>query len=845
MERWHTLSGYLMERPGGALARLKGRRRRWYVFDECGCCLHSYKTESDASAGKQPTSTVDLRDAAISFLPEEENCFVIHSGSKEYVFMADNHESMMIWVMTLQASRDSCQGRMPLEHVNLPQDEWAQITRKISLPIKLRSEGSVDIKDEDNQPWEAEGSQADARRRLSLQQLKSRSWQLTSLSTINHSSAMEEEDVTNLCRKTPVPAPRSSRRPTLVSTSSSEGPSTVRSSTPRSVAPQRENVARVSRSSRDSSSNNSGRHHHRRPLFRRGNQYGSTGMTTDGESDSDSFDHDGALQNCGGFSSAMRERIRYLRSMSSIDSSKDCMRQERAGSVSGNSVSSDSAISHGDSALSLRLHELEAELMATKCELAKALNRETVQKNALVDQEGLVLELHQQIQCLETSSEDSKNSPMKGCSVQKLNDKCCRLQSHNRFLNEEVRKLSGKLQQQQSYSITYQNCLHDQEREIDQLKRDYVFLMQSAIRIQSTEGPEVMEVYLYGGEQHATRVLQLLREARMSNPNLPVYDSQNKVLQHTDSLGFKQHYTKESLALHYICRQLHLHYKEQLPSSVHHLCLWRQYLFMSGDHLVSTKELKTLVRQGIPVACRSQVWKALYRCRVTDIVDEKGRNYYSNLCCRAPESEIVSQNKRQISLDLLRTLPNNVRFCNPEADGIRKLQEVLQAFCLHNPSLGYCQGMNFLVGMCLLFMEPEDAFWCLVAITERYFASNYFDHSLVGAQADQEVLKSMLQETLPRLYRHLALLDIELCTVTLNWFLAIFFDSVPFETLLRIWDCFLLEGPKVLFRFSLAILKMHEEVLLTKQDTVSIMRQLKATARLCYDVDTLIKVTAT
>lgn len=61
-------------------------------------------------------------------------------------------------------------------------------------------------------------------------------------------------------------------------------------------------------------------------------------------------------------------------------------------------------------------------------------------------------------------------------------------------------------------------------------------------------------------------------------------------------------------------------------------------------------------------------------------------------------------------------------------------------------------------------------------------------------------------------------------------------------TLLRIWDCFLLEGPKVLFRFSLAILKMHEEVLLTKQDTVSIMRQLKSIARLCYDVDMLIKV---
>lgn len=63
-----------------------------------------------------------------------------------------------------------------------------------------------------------------------------------------------------------------------------------------------------------------------------------------------------------------------------------------------------------------------------------------------------------------------------------------------------------------------------------------------------------------------------------------------------------------------------------------------------------------------------------------------------------------------------------------------------------------------------------------------------------------------------------------------------------FQTLLRIWDCFLLEGPKVLFRFSLAILKMNERSLLAKQDTVSIMRQLKAAAKLCFDVDHLFQV---
>ncbi|EEC08840.1 hypothetical protein IscW_ISCW018436 [Ixodes scapularis] len=476
----------------------------------------------------------------------------------------------------------------------------------------------------------------------------------------------EEEDVTKGASATTGRL----ARPPLASTSSSEGVSSALGTTSlRGSQAERTSGVRAARS-RDGGSNNSGRTHHRRVPLRRVSHQSSAGVTSGCESDSDNAERGGTQRDCGGFSAAMRERIRYLRSVANPDSARDAVRQERTG---------------------------------------------------------------------------------KGCSVQRLNEKCCMLENHNRFLNEEVLKLSKRLQQQQCHSVTYQNCLHDQEREIDQLKRDYVFLMQSAIRIRSMEGPEIMEVYLYGGEKHAARVVQLLREARMSNPSLPLYDSHNKVLQHTDTLGFKHNYTEESLALHYICRQLYLHYRDQLPSSSEHLRHWRQYLFMNGDQLVSSKELKVLVRQGIPAPCRRQVWRALSRCRVADIIEDKGRNYYRNLCCRAPESEI------------------------------RKLQEVLQAFCLHNPGLGYCQGMNFLVGMCLLFMEPEDAFWCLVAITERYFTPNYFDHSLVGAQADQEVLKSMLRDKLPRLQRHLSQLDIELCTVTLNWFLAIFFDSVPFE----------------------------------------------------------------
>jgi len=61
---------------------------------------------------------------------------------------------------------------------------------------------------------------------------------------------------------------------------------------------------------------------------------------------------------------------------------------------------------------------------------------------------------------------------------------------------------------------------------------------------------------------------------------------------------------------------------------------------------------------------------------------------------------------------------------------------------------------------------------CLVAITEKLFLPHYFDNGLVGAQADQECLKEIIKNKLPDLYEHLESIDIDLTSITLNWFLA-------------------------------------------------------------------------
>lgn len=60
--------------------------------------------------------------------------------------------------------------------------------------------------------------------------------------------------------------------------------------------------------------------------------------------------------------------------------------------------------------------------------------------------------------------------------------------------------------------------------------------------------------------------------------------------------------------------------------------------------------------------------------------------------------------------------------------------------------------------------------------------------------------------------------------------------------MIRIWDCFLLEGPKVLFRFAVALLSIHENEVLQRMDTISVMKILKASVRFTYDYNGLFKV---
>ena len=64
------------------------------------------------------------------------------------------------------------------------------------------------------------------------------------------------------------------------------------------------------------------------------------------------------------------------------------------------------------------------------------------------------------------------------------------------------------------------------------------------------------------------------------------------------------------------------------------------------------------------------------------------------------------------------------------------------------------------------------------------------------------------------------------------------------QTLLRIWDCFLLDGLRVIFQFSVALLRYYEPCLLDKKDILAFLKDAKMLVKQTYDIEGLVQVSS-
>jgi hypothetical protein len=195
--------------------------------------------------------------------------------------------------------------------------------------------------------------------------------------------------------------------------------------------------------------------------------------------------------------------------------------------------------------------------------------------------------------------------------------------------------------------------------------------------------------------------------------------------------------------------------------------LWEQ-LFLEygrGISMYRTCETANLVVRGIPDKYRAEIW-LVFSGAANDLATHAG--YYQLIVEQALSKKC--QANEEIERDLHRSLPEHPAF--HEDLGLDALRRVLCAYAYRNPHIGYCQAMNMLASVFLLYCNEEEAFWLLVAVCERLLP-DYYNRRVVGAQVDQNVMDELLEIHVPKLHAHLRKLGL-VGMICLSWFLTLF-----------------------------------------------------------------------
>lgn len=246
------------------------------------------------------------------------------------------------------------------------------------------------------------------------------------------------------------------------------------------------------------------------------------------------------------------------------------------------------------------------------------------------------------------------------------------------------------------------------------------------------------------------------------------------------------------------------------------------------------KEFDRLVRGGIPLVYRSKLW-----LECSGGLDMREPGIFGDLLAHVDEHDLVCV---EIEKDVGRTMPLNV-FFGGDGAGVDKLRRVLRAYSRRNPAVGYCQGMNLVTSTLLLVhADEEEAFWVLSAIIERILPDDFFSPSLLPSRACPLVLLEYVQETMPKLYTHLTALGVDLPAICFSWFLSLFTDCLPIETLFRVWDVFLVDGLDVLFRVALGIIRSNEQELLECESNSAVYVSLENLPTRMWQSDKLLQL---
>ena len=222
-------------------------------------------------------------------------------------------------------------------------------------------------------------------------------------------------------------------------------------------------------------------------------------------------------------------------------------------------------------------------------------------------------------------------------------------------------------------------------------------------------------------------------------------------------------------------------------------------------------KLKSRTRKGIPDNLRGYVWQKICGAEAFYVKD-----LYQKLDNDPMDKEI----EEIIIRDLDRTFPNCSFFKDKYGNGQRKLLKVLSNYSKYNKQVGYIQGMGFICALLLTYMDEERTFFMLHTLIKKYELEGIYLPGFNELKKKFYVLLNLEKKFIPKCYKIFIKDEISPKCYVSEWFICLFARNLDFNILVRIFDTFILEGFKVIYRFSLAFIKLKEEELIERRSGV-------------------------
>ncbi|CAG8466562.1 22617_t:CDS:2 [Dentiscutata erythropus] len=205
-------------------------------------------------------------------------------------------------------------------------------------------------------------------------------------------------------------------------------------------------------------------------------------------------------------------------------------------------------------------------------------------------------------------------------------------------------------------------------------------------------------------------------------------------------------------------------------------------------HLLTAK-----LQQGLPPKLRGLIWQSMCQASSTYL-----ETMYSQLLTEStPYDKIIQR-------DLARTFPSIEMFKEENGEGQTMLWNVLKAYSLYDPLVGYCQGLGFLVGPLLM---------------NTYDMRTMFTLNMEGLQLRHYQFTALLSQILPDLHAHFLEFGVNVAMFASQWFLSLFAYTYPLPLVLRIYDIVFAEGaPETIMRVAVALLQKNEAKLLELEE---------------------------